>query len=160
MCPRAGKKQTSFSSVRLRIGSAPWEPTFFITPTASSVCPTNSSSFCSIFTRVSSLIISSSGFIPLAPPVFPLAFVASRLSLELSTALRALVANIKLVFSVVLHPAKKRLCICASCSNRASPTFSSAKAHFSSAVARWSSPPPECVSLSNCEPARKARARA
>ena len=132
--------------------------TFFITPTASSVCPTNSSSFCSTSARASSLIISSSGFMPRAPPVLPLDLAASRPSRALSTPRRARVANIKFVFSVVLQPAKNRCWICASCAKRASPTFSEARAYFSSAVASGSSAPEAELCVNCCAPAKEARA--
>ena len=109
--------------------------TFFITPTASSVTPTRLSSFRSTSARCSSLIGRSSS--PLLP--FPLAFVASSPNLAFSTPLLALVANIRLVFNVVLQPAKNLCWICWSCAKRTSPTFSLAKAYFSKAVANGSS---------------------
>ena len=135
--------------------------TFFITPTASSVCATNSSSFCSTSALASSLIISSSVFMPL-PPAEPFIFdlAASSPNLEFSTPRRALVANIKFVLSVVLHPAKNRCWICASCAKRASPTLSDARAYFSSAAARGSSKEEGWVWVSRWEPAREARAMA
>lgn len=134
--------------------------TFFITPTASSVWFTKSSSFCSTSCLASSVIvaISSSGFMLLPTPVFPFAFVASRLNLEFSTLLLALVANIKFVFRVVLHPAKNLDWICLSWAKRASPTCSDARAYFSRAVERGSSPAPVWVSFKSWEPAREARA--
>ena len=95
--------------------------TFFMTPTASSVWATKSSSFCSTSCLTSSLMltISSSVFMPLPAPVLPFAFVASRLSLEFSTPFLARDANIRFVFSVVLQPAKNLDWICASCAKRA-----------------------------------------
>ena len=86
--------------------------------------------------------------------------VASRLSLEFSTFLRARVANWILVLSVVLQPAKKRLWIWASCARRASPTFSLAMAYFSRAVASGSSLEPVCSEVSMCEALRAVRATA
>lgn len=80
--------------------------TFFITPTASSVWPTNSSSACSISARSSSLRLSKS---PLDTPF--LALIESSINLAFSTFLRALVANIRLVFNVVFQPARNRLWI-------------------------------------------------
>jgi len=66
-----------------------------------------------------------------------------------------------LVFNVVLHPARNLDWISWSCERRASPTLSSAKAYFSSAVANGSSVAlDDCVSWSSCEPAREARAMA
>lgn len=123
--------------------------TFFITPTASSVWPTNSSSACSI----STLEESSASSLPPSPRAFDwpvrrqpgfldFALAASSNSLEFSTPFRARVANIRLVFKVVLHPARNRLWIWASCASLASPTRSLAKANFSSAAARGSSPAP------------------
>ena len=143
--------------------------TFFITLTASSVCPTNSSSACSTIARASSLMTSSSSpsFLPAccpgsvkAGPPFALAFVASKLSRAFSTALRARCANIKFVFSVVLQPARKRLWICASWARRASPTFSLAMAYFSSAVVSGSSPAPAWSADRMCELFSAARAMA
>jgi len=139
------------------------QPTFFITPTASSVCPTNSSSACSISTLASSDAISSS-CPALAwpgkchPPALLFAFAASSISLEFSTLFLARVANMRLVFRVVLQPAKNRLWICASCARRASPTRSLAKAYFSRAVARGSSPAPVCCCCRSWLLARLARA--
>jgi hypothetical protein len=49
-----------------------------------------------------------------------------------------------LVFSVVFQPAKKRDWICASWARRASPTRSMARAYFSRAAAKGSSPGPAC----------------
>jgi len=138
--------------------------TFFITPTASSVWPTNSSSACSISTRASSLATSSSWtpglFWPgkCHPWPLALAFAASSNSLEFSTLFLARVANIKLVFRVVLHPARNRLWICESWASLASPTRSLAKAYFSSAVARGSSPAPEFCCCKSWLLARLARA--
>lgn len=133
------------------------ERTFFITPTASSVTPTNSSSFLSTSARTSSLMgrSSTSPLIPTWVPFRPFAFVASSPS-------RARVANIRFVFNVVLHPARNRCWIWASCAKRASPTFSEARAYFSNAVARGSSPEDEegWVWLRSWEPEREARAMA
>lgn len=89
------------------------------------------------------------------------AFVLSSMSLLFSTDFRAFVANIKFVLSVVFQPAKNRAWTWWSCARRASPTFSSARAYFSRAIARGSSlAPVGCVSTSNCDPARDARAMA
>lgn len=134
------------------------ELTFFMTPTASSVCPTKSSSFCSISALACSLIISSSGFIPLVPPPDFFDFAASSPNLEFSTPRLALVANMMFVFSVVVHPAKNRCWICASCAKRASPTFSEASAYFSNAVARGSSAAEGEDWVRTWEPVRDARA--
>lgn len=87
-----------------------------------------------------------------------LALIESSMSREFSTFLRALVANIRFVLSVVFHPARKRDWICASCARRASPTFSRASAYFSSAVASGSSP--GVFWAISWEPASEARAMA
>ena len=116
--------------------------TFFMTPTASSVWPTNSSSACSIWAFASSDAISSSrppGDEPFHPVPFDRALTASRSNLEFSTLFLARVANIRLVLRVVFHPAKNLLWIWASWASLASPTRSSARAYFSKAVARGSS---------------------
>lgn len=121
--------------------------TFFMTPTASSVWPTNSSSACSISTLDSSPSSWPSPR-PLGwpgrchPGFLDLALAASSSSLEFSTPFRARVANMRLVFRVVLQPARNRLWIWASWASLASPTLSLAKAYFSSAAARGSSPAP------------------
>ena len=98
--------------------------TFFITPTASSVCVTNSSSAFSISSCASGLISASScvsarglwaaatagtGIFHVFPLALPLA--ASSVRRDFSTPLRARVANMMLVFRVVFHPARKRLWI-------------------------------------------------
>lgn len=127
--------------------------TFFITLTASSVWPTNSSSACSISARASSLRLSRS---PRAA-AFLRALIESSDRRAFSTLRRALVANVRLVLSVVFHPARKRDWICASCASRASPTFSSASAYFSSAVARGSSRSGVVCAIS-WDPASAARA--
>ena len=84
--------------------------TFFMTPTASSVWLTKSSSAASISALASPLKeLSSSGFMPRAMSAFFLdAFVLSSRSLLFSTDFRAFAANIKFVLSVVFHPARKR----------------------------------------------------
>ncbi|KAK5624441.1 hypothetical protein RRF57_000157 [Xylaria bambusicola] len=97
------------------------------------------------------------------PPIFqvvPLTrdLTESRVRRAFSTALRARVANVKLVFKVVFHPAKNLLWICASCARRASPTRSWASAYFSSAVAIGSSPAPVCCWWRSWELAKLARA--
>jgi hypothetical protein len=85
-----------------------------------------------------------------------LALIESRVRRAFSTFLRAFAANIKLVFNVVFQPARKRDWICASWARRASPTFSSARAYFSSAVASGSSTWLLCARV--WEPASEARA--
>ena len=84
--------------------------TFFITPTASSVWVTKSSSAASISALASALKEpSSSGFMPRAMTAFFLdAFVLSSKSLLFSTDFRAFAANVKFVLSVVFHPARNR----------------------------------------------------
>jgi hypothetical protein len=85
-----------------------------------------------------------------------LALIESSIRRAFSTFLRAFAANIKFVFRVVFHPARNRDWICASWARRASPTFSSARAYFSSALASGSSVSELCARV--CEPASEARA--
>lgn len=99
------------------------------------------------------------------PPIFQvvpltLDLTESKVRRVLSTFLRARVANIRLVFNVVLQPAKNLVWIWASCARRASPTRSEASAYFSRAVASGSSPAPVCCWWSSWELAKLARAMA